>query len=389
MYRILYIGQNSSDYSRLKDSLPIYMKLEPQHERINLQSTLRSVKLHGIILPISNPGPDDFFYLKKIIGTPRVPGVIVTSNYLTAAQAVSCMRFGAYDCITGPVSGEVVVASLSRMIQPIDHDTDEKEFEKPTPEPFLAGNSSAVTALRNRLLKYSEMPYPVLITGETGSGKELAAKTLHYFSNRREKPFTAVNCASYSDDLLESEMFGSLKGAFTGSTDRPGLFEASRGGTLFLDEIGELSLRGQASLLRVIEDGYIRRMGSHRTKAVDVRIITATNKDLRKHISLGTFRNDLFYRINLLGVTVPPLRKRIGDIQRLSRDYLNNLPGDTVWKIEKSALSILIRHNWPGNVRELQSVLLKASITAENGRLRASDLCILNPEEEHQQLILL
>ncbi len=387
MYRILYIGQDSTDYSRLRDSLPIYMKLEPQHERINLQTTLRSVRPHGIILPISNPGPDDFSFLKKIIVIPRVPGVIVTANYMTAAQAVSCMRFGAYDCLTGPVSGEVIGASLTRMIRPAG--SDNNDLEKLNSGEFLAGKSSAVTALRNRLQKYSEMPYPVLITGETGSGKELAAKTIHLLSNRRKGPFTAVNCASYSDDLLGSEMFGCLKGAFTGSTDRPGLFEASSGGTLFLDEIGELSLRGQASLLRVIEEGYIRRMGSHRTKAVNVRIISATNKDLRKHMALGTFRNDLFYRINLLGVTVPPLRKRKGDIHRLSRDYLNTLPGETHWKIENSALSVLIRHSWPGNVRELQSVLLKASITAENGRLRASDLCIPDSEEARQQLYLL
>lgn len=380
MYRILYVGQNSTDYSQLRDSLPVFMKLEPRTEQINLQAALRSVKPHGIILPLSNPGPDEFSFLKKIIDIPRAPGIIVTADYITAAQAVSCMRFGAYDCLPGPVSGEVVGACLSRMIQPVH--SDENAL-------FLAGNSSAVTELRDRLLKYSEMPYPVLINGETGSGKELAAKTIHFLSNRRKGPFTAVNCASYSDELLGSEMFGSLKGAFTGSTDRPGLFEASSGGTLFLDEIGELSLRGQASLLRVIEEGYIRRIGSYRTKNINVRIIAATNQDLRKNIKLGTFRNDLFYRINLLGVTVPPLRRRKGDIPRLTRDYLKTLPGEFLWKIENSALSVLLRYNWPGNVRELQSVLLKASITAENGRLRASDICLPDPEEAHQQLLLL
>ncbi len=387
MYRILYIGQNSTDYSRLRDSLPLFMKLEPRHEQINLQTTLRSVRPHGIILPISNPGPDDFSFLKNLLGIPRVPGVIVTANYMTAAQAVSCMRFGAYDCLTGPVSGEVVGACLARMIQPVY--PDDNASEKRSSGPFLAGKSSAVTALRDRLLKYSEMPYPVLITGETGSGKELAAKTIHFLSSRRKGPFTAVNCASYSDELLGAEMFGCLKGAFTGSTDRPGLFEASSGGTLFLDEIGELSLRGQASLLRVIEEGYIRRIGSHMTKNINVRIIAATNQDLRKNMKLGTFRNDLFYRINLLGVTVPPLRRRKGDIPRLTRDYLKTLPRGIPWKIENSALSVLIRHNWPGNVRELHSVLLKASITAENGRLRASDICLPDPEVAHQQLLLL
>ena len=357
------------------------MKLEPESEKINLQTSIQTVKPHGIILSLSNPGPEEFSFLKKIIEIPQVPGVIVTSNYMTAAQAVSCMRFGAYDCLTGPANGEVIAACLKRMIHP---KLSESESEEKKAEPLLAGNSPAVNALRSRLQKFSKLPYPVLISGETGSGKELAAKTIHSLGNRCQKPFTAVNCASFNDDLLGSEMFGSTSGAFTGSTNRAGLFEITTGGTLFLDEIAEFSLRAQASLLRVIEDGYIRRVGSHKTKPVNVRIIAATNKDLRLCIRQGTFRNDLFFRLNLLEVTVPPLRERKEDIPRLCRDYLQTLPEGNRWRIENSALSVLVRYRWPGNVRELQAVLLKASLTAVNFRLKAGDISLTLSEGTHE-----
>ena len=365
MYRILYLGQKKINYFRLKDGLPEHIHLEPEHERSGLEKSLASTRTHGIILPLSNPGPDELGYLKKVLGIPGVPGVIVIANYMTAAQAVCCMRHGAFDCLTGPVNGIVMGSCLNRMIH-IYH-SDEK---------LIAGNSSVIEDLIDRLIKYSDLPHPVLITGETGSGKELAARTIHYHSRRRDGPFTAVNCAYFPDDILGSELFGSRRGAFTGSVDRPGLFESSCGGTLFLDEIGELSIQGQASLLRVIEEGTVRRMGSNETKSVDVRILAATNRNLRDSMKNGLFRSDLFYRLNLLGVTVPPLRKRREDIPRLSRDYLKKIRSDQHWRIESGAMAMLVHHTWPGNVRELQSVLLRASLSVENGVLRAGDIAI-------------
>jgi DNA-binding NtrC family response regulator len=218
MYNILFLGQDIGTFSRLRDSLPRHMRLEPEHEIVNLSRTIRSVKPHGIVLPISNPGPEEFSILKKVIDTPRVPGVIVTSDYLTVAQAVSCMRFGAYDCLTGPMNYDAVSACLNRMILPEKPPEDTGKYPG---EDLLAGNSPAVISLRQRLIKYSDLSFPVLITGETGSGKDLAAKTIHLHSPRKNQPFVTINCASYPEDLLTTEMFGSHKGAFTGPPTDP------------------------------------------------------------------------------------------------------------------------------------------------------------------------
>lgn len=369
MYRILYLGQDKVTYTRLRDGFPLHMRLEPTFQRSLLKESLSVTKTHGIILPLPSPGPEDLSFLKKVIGTPGAPGVIVTANFMTAAQAVCCMRYGAFDCITGPVNGKLIGASLDRLIRPASTEREETDH-------LIAGCSQVVEKLTDRLAKFSDLPYPVLITGETGSGKELAARMIHRCGDRRDGPFTAVNCGSFPDDILGSEMFGSKKGAFTGSVDRPGLFESSSSGILFLDEIGELSIQGQACLLRIIEEGKVRRMGSNTARSVDVRIIAATNRDLRFSMKNGIFRSDLFYRLNILGVTVPPLRKRKEDIPILTRNYLNKIRGDIHWRVDSGALAVLVRYNWPGNVRELQSVLLRATLTAENGVLRAGDISI-------------
>lgn len=367
MYRILYLGQDKITYSRLREDFPLHMRLEPAFRRSHLKESLSSSETHGIILPLPSPGPEDLGFLKSVIGTPGAPGVIVTANFMTPAQAVCCMRQGAFDCITGPVNGKLVGASLERLIRPASVETRQTDR-------LIAGSSQVVERLTDRLIKYSDLDHPVLITGETGSGKELAARMIHRFGDRSGGPFTAVNCATFPDDIIGSELFGSKRGAFTGSVDRPGLFESSTRGVLFLDEIAELSLQGQACLLRIIEDGQVRRIGSNTSRAVDVRIIAATNRDLRVAVKNGLFRSDLFYRLDILGITVPPLRKRKEDIPVLTRNYLKKIRGDIRWRIDSGALAVLVRYDWPGNVRELQSVLLRATLSAENGVLKAGDL---------------
>ncbi|MDF1568032.1 MAG: sigma-54 dependent transcriptional regulator [Spirochaetaceae bacterium] len=368
MYNILYHGQHSGIYDRLKTSMPddVRLRLDPNRDRF-LDSLARH-RPHGIILPLSSPTPDDLRYLRRLVDLPEVPGIIVTAEMMSAAQAVCCMRSGAYDCLTGPVTGEVLGAAICRMIG-------NRTISKTQSSDILIfGDSREAINLRRVLGSFAALDKPVLLTGETGSGKELAAKTIHRLSPRHDGPFVAVNCASYPDELLSSELFGSNRGAYTGSIDRPGFFEAAHGGTLFLDEIGELSQSGQVCFLRVLEEGRVRRIGSNQMRRVDVRIIAATNRDLRESMRIRRFRQDLYYRLNILGVTVPPLRKRRADIPVLTRNYLITLKTHQHWRVDSRAMALLAKHDWPGNVRELQSVLLKATLTAEKGLISAGDI---------------
>jgi len=367
MYFILYHGNDKRFYSRLKEDFPSNMKLLVANDWDHCQNTIRETTTHGIILAIHDPGPDEFRLIRKIIGLPNAPGVIVAASGISAAQAVCCMRHGAFDCITGPVNSSVIGASLNRLIGP-------NTTESAKSPPLLTGSSQIVREIRARLEEFAKLPYPVLISGETGTGKELAAKTVHQHSDRRDGPFVTVNCAAYTDDLLGSEMFGTKKGAFTGAVDRQGLIEHASGGTLFLDEIGEMSLRGQAFLLRVIDEGVLRRLGSNHPRRVDVRYITATNRKLSSAVKKGRFRADLYYRLNHLSITMPPLRKRRQDIPELAHSYLQNLKPGVAWRLETETYASLAHYNWPGNIRELQSVLLRATITARKNLVLPKDI---------------
>jgi len=367
MYCILYYGDDKRIYARLKKNFPPNMNLVLANDWDHFQKTIRESTTHGVILAIRDPGPRDFRLIRRVINLPNAPGVIVAACRISAAQAVCCMRHGAFDCIAGPVNGSAIGASLNRMIG-------FNATESSKNRPLLTGSSHAVREIRARLKKFAKLPYPVLISGETGTGKELAAKTVHQHSDRSKGPLITVNCAAYADDLLGSEMFGTKKGAFTGAIDREGLIEHANGGTLFLDEIGEMSLRGQAFLLRVIDEGVLRRLGSNRPRPVDVRYITATNRKLSSAVEKGHFRADLYYRLNLLSVTMPPLRKRRQDIPELAHCYLQNLRPGVTWRLETETFASLARHNWPGNIRELQSVLLRATITAKKNLVLPKDI---------------
>ncbi len=369
MYRVLVHGSDEREYRSLKDVLPDNIKLNYIIDRNRLLNMVDE-DIHGIVLRFSNPDYTDLTFVKKVSDSIGFAGVIVVVSGVTPAQAVSCMRNGAYDCFVGPLDGETISPCLVRMI-----DTSFSMEQKKTAT-FISGDSRIMADLRKRLVLLAKDSHPVLITGETGSGKDLAARTIHMTSSRREEPFIAVNCAAYTDELLRSELFGSLRGAYTDSTDRPGLFESSHGGTLFLDEIGELSPCCQSALLRIIEDGTIRRMGGVKTKHVDVRIIAATNRNIDEAIQSGTFRRDLYYRLSQLAVNIPPLRKHREDIPRLVREYLKKNNPQSRWKIDSAAMAKLIRYSWPGNVRELQSVVLNASLSAKEHIIRSKNIVL-------------
>jgi DNA-binding NtrC family response regulator len=240
------------------------------------------------------------------------------------------------------------------------------------PVPELVGESVAITLVRDAIVRAAASPFPVVIEGESGSGKELAARAIHARSARRERRFCAINCAALVDDLVEAELFGHVRGAFTGAhVDRPGLFEEASGGTLFMDEIAELGARVQAKLLRVLQEGEVRRVGESIVRRVDVRMVAATNRPLAEQVSAGTFRADLWYRLDVVRITMPPLRQRLDDIPLLADHLWRALAARTGSRARLSPASLraLTAYDWPGNVRELQNVLASLLVAAPNAGL--------------------
>jgi DNA-binding NtrC family response regulator len=244
--------------------------------------------------------------------------------------------------------------------------------------PDLLGSTPEAAALRDTVARAARAPYPVLIEGESGSGKELVARAVHRLGPRRDRRFCAINCAALTDELLEAELFGHTRGAFTGAlTERSGLFEDADGGTLFLDEIGELSPRAQAKLLRVIQEGEVRRVGESFARKVDVRIVAATNRRLEEEAAAGRFRTDLRFRLDVIRITVPPLRERASDIPLLAAHFWNDAAARVGSRatLSPEALTALARHDWPGNVRELQNVIAWLAVhSPRRGRIGAAAL---------------
>lgn len=234
----------------------------------------------------------------------------------------------------------------------------------------LLGENPLMKEVKQLVMRYAPSDSPVLVQGESGTGKELVARSLHEASRRREAPCVAINCGALPETLLETELFGSEKGAFTDAVTRPGSFERANGGTLFLDEIGDMSLPAQARLLRVIEQRELTRVGGSRSISLDVRVVSATHRDLRAEVARGAFRADLFYRLGVLPIRLPALRERSDDIPLLAAHFLAILGGPSA-TLDNGALEVLCAHPWPGNVRELRNVLERAALNAEGGRITA------------------
>jgi two-component system nitrogen regulation response regulator NtrX len=320
-----------------------------------------------ILLDIWMPDMDGIETLKRIRELYPSLQVIMISGHGTIETAVKATKLGAYDFIEKPLSLEKVLLAINNALNYNRLEAELDLFrERDRQRYHITGRSKAIMEMKEQINIVAPTDAWVLIVGENGTGKELVAHTIHRLSKRRNKPFIEVNCAAIPEDLIESELFGHEKGAFTGATTmKRGKFDQAHEGMLFLDEIGDMSLKAQSKVLRILQEQRFERVGGNRTIRVDVRVIAATNKDLEEEISKGTFREDLYYRLNVIPIRVPPLRERVDDITELVNELLDEFSLDT--KKERKALSsdaleLLKKYGWPGNVRELKNLVERLAI---------------------------
>ena len=335
-----------------------------------------------IIVDLKMPGMDGMAVLQSIMARDQEAVVIVFTGYGTIESAVKAIRAGAFDFVRKPFDPDAFLIVIERALK-LRHVREENIALKEMLDTRfryenIIGNSEAISQVFDLMRKISNTPANVLITGESGTGKELVAQCIHANSKRSHKPFVPLNCGGLPEPLIESEIFGHTKGAFTDAKqNRVGLIEHAKGGTFFLDEIGELPMPLQVKFLRVLEDHKIRRLGSNKEIEINIRLISATNQNIEALIEAGRFREDLFYRLNTFEIHLPPLRDRHGDIQLLAHHFLNDFAETSekvVQGISTEAMDVLCEYTWPGNVRELMHVMERAVALSEEGREITPDL---------------
>jgi DNA-binding NtrC family response regulator len=326
-----------------------------------------------VLLDIDLPDRSGLDVLDEILSRPVPPAVIMLTAYGEVEFVKRAIRAGAYDYILKPYVLEQLEGTIRRAVQNLA--LRKAYVARPDSQALgeLIGESRPLKELKSLAVRYAAADSPVLIQGESGTGKELVAQAVHNLSHRREQKFLALNCGAIPETLLESELFGSERGAYTDATARAGCFERANGGTVFLDEIGEMPLKAQVSLLRVLECKELYRVGGSQAIPLNIRILSATNRDLRLEVESGRFREDLFYRINVLFLSVPPLRERIEDILLLAAYFLGQQarPG---LRLHPQAIDKLLEHSWPGNVRELRNVIERAAVLSDGEEIRARDI---------------
>jgi two-component system, NtrC family, response regulator AtoC len=335
-----------------------------------------------VLCDIRMPVLDGTGFLEKATAAGLEATIIMMSAYGTIDTAIECMKLGAYDYISKPFKNDEILLVLRKAAERERLKTENRQLK----EEMLRECSFASMVSRNRemleifslIRKVCDFKTTVLILGESGTGKELIARALHYNSSRKGAPFVAINCGAIPENLLESELFGHVRGAFTdASTDKAGMFEQADNGTLFLDEIGEMPLSLQVKLLRVLQEGEIRRVGGAVAKKVDVRVVSATSKILEQEVAEGRFREDLFFRINVLSIHLPPLRERIEDLPLLVDHFLQKYSeelGKQGAVCPPDVLKVLMSYNWPGNIRELENCIQRGLLLCEGDALETACL---------------
>jgi len=336
-----------------------------------------------VLCDIRMPGMDGRMFLREVARLKLTPTIIMMSAYGTIDTAIECMKAGAYDYISKPFKPDEVVLTLKKAEERFRLRQENLRLREelarsgaPSGTGGIIYRSAAMAQVMTLVGRVAGSASSVLVTGETGTGKELVARALHQQGERREGVFVAVNCGAISSGLLESELFGHVKGAFTGAVQaQKGLLEEAHEGTLFLDEIGDLSPVLQAKLLRVLQEGEFIPVGATRTRQVDVRFLAATNKDLEAEVARGQFREDLFYRLNVIALQLPPLRERPEDIEPLALHFLGNLARKLrrpLKGLTPDALAAMQAYRWPGNVRELENVIERCAILARGETIAAA-----------------
>ena len=358
------------------------------HTAENGEEALALLREHHVDLVITDlkmPKMDGMDLLREVQRTaPDLPVVMLTAHG-TVDNAVEALKVGALDYLTKPFDQTEIRTVVQKALRTRELGAADASYEGALarstgagPRYGIIGESERILEVYTVLDRVADTPTTVLITGESGTGKELVARALHENSSRKDKPFIKVNCAAIPKDLMESELFGYERGAFTGAvTSKPGRFELASGGTLFLDEIGEIPVEMQVKLLRVLQEGEFERVGGIKTIRVDVRLVAATNRDLKKEIAQGAFREDLYYRLNVVPIALPALRERVTDIPLLVEFFLSKFNARLkkhVAGVEADAIARLSAYGWPGNIRELENVMERAVLFADGVRVREQDL---------------